>query len=149
MLPTISYKTIIEHQKTFKSLYPCAGGNYFHKLIEFFYDIEHDALTFFKSPIISSNFANISTPFTKQDENILLKTKLITIASLFETRNINEKILFLPCIKSNISSIIRDTSLIDKLNRIVESTKTVFPSECAFNRKRANQFLIPIGTNFF
>ena len=149
MLPTISYKTIIEHQKTFKSLYPCEGGNYFHKLIEFFYDIEHDASTFFKSPIISSNFANISTPFTKQDENILLKAKLITIASIFETRNINEKTLYLPCIKSNLSCIIRDTPLIEKLKRIVESTKSTFPSECVFNRKRANQLLIPIGTNVF
>ena len=148
LLPTISYKTIIEHQKVFKSLYPCAGGNYFHKLIEFFYDLEHEPSTFFQSPIISSNFANISTPFSKRDENILLKSKKLTIASLFETRKINEKILFLPCIKSDLSNTIVDSALINKLIKLIESTQTAFPSECLFNIKRTKQLLIPIGTIF-
>ena len=148
MLPTFSYKTIIEHQNFFKSLYPCAGGNYFHKLSEFFYDLEHEPSTFFQSPIISSNFANISTPFNKHDENILLKTKKLTIASIFETRKIDEKVLFLPCIKSDLSNIIRDVSLINKLSKLVESTKTAFPRDCVFSMKRAKQLLIPIGTVF-
>ena len=148
MLPTLGYKTIVEHQKLFKSLYPCAGGNFFHKLVEFFYDLEHEPFTFFQSPIITSNFANISTPFTKHDENVLLKAKKLTIASIFETRKFEEKILFLPCIRADLPNIIRDVSLINKLSNIVESTKTAFPRDCVFTTKRAKQLLIPIGNIF-
>ena len=54
LLHTFGFQTLIKYQKTFKSIYPCNGGDYFSKAVNFFYELEHDELTFFYSPIISS-----------------------------------------------------------------------------------------------
>jgi hypothetical protein len=139
---------LIKHQKTFKELYPCDGGEYFEKAIEFFYDLEHDKTTSLHSPIFSSNFSNISLPFTKKDEKTLLKANKLTIASILQTRYIGSMILYLPIIKPDLHNTFHDLVLINKLSKVVEAFKPSFPTNNQYTVKKANLVLIPLGTVF-
>jgi hypothetical protein len=148
LLSTFSFQTLIKHQKTFKELYPCDGGEYFEKAIEFFYDLEHDKTTSLHSPIFTSNFSNISLPFTKKDETTLLKANKLTIASTLQTRSIGSMILYLPIIKPDPHNTPHDPVPINKLSKVVEAFKPSFPTNNQYTVKKSNLVLIPLGTLF-
>ena len=127
LLKNFSYQTLLKHLSIFKAIYPCNGGEYFEKAIAYFHDIETNKKTFFHSPILTSHFSNISTPFNKKDVNILEKANKITIASILETREINNKTIFLPQLKANLFQTIPDLALINKLNEVVKAARSLVP----------------------
>ena len=147
LLHTFGFQTLIKYQKTFKSIYPCNGGDYFSKAVQFFYELEHDELTFFYSPIISSNYSNISTPFTLTDERTLISSNKLTIASILTTINVGKNVLFLPIIDSEFKTRLELTepNLVDKLIKVVESLKSSFPKTSCVKVKKSKRFLIPLG----
>ena len=145
LVKSFSFLTLTKHQKIFKELYPCSGGDYFEKALEFFYDLEHDRSTCLFSPILNSNFANIASPFTKNDERVLFKADKYTIASILQSRPIGSKVLYLPILDLNIHKTIPDLALINKLNQVVDAIKPHM-SASIFHKKTAKNFLTPIGS---
>ena len=145
LLKTFSFLTLTKYQKTFKELYPCKGGDYFEKALEFFYNLEHDKSTCLFSPILTSNFANITTPFTKNDKHILSNAKKFTIASILECKKIGAKALYLPILDLNIHESIHDLILINKLQKVVDAFKPCF-SATSFSLQKSKLFLNPLSS---
>ena len=146
IIPTFSFQTLVKNIRIFKSLYPCKGGNYFHKATEYFYNLEHDDLTFFYSPVLTSSFSNLSKPFTKKDEKFLCKNNKLTFASILETRSIGKHILLLPLVNSDFLKIIVDPLLVEKMYSLVNSFNSIFPKTSCFTMKKYKQLLIPLST---
>ena len=140
LLKTFSYQTLLKYINIFKAIYPCNGGEYFDKAINFFHDLEKNKNTFLHSPILTSHFSNIFPPFNKRDEIILEKANKITIASILETREFNNRLIFLPLLKFTLYETIPDLALINKLKNIVKAVGTSVPNT-SFNRKKSTRLL--------
>lgn len=145
LLKNFSYQTLLKYLNTFKAIYPCNGGEYFDKAINFFHDLEKNKSTFLHSPILTSHFSNIFPPFNKRDEAILEKANKITIASILETREFNNKIIILPLLKHTLYETIPDLALIHKLKNLVRVVSPSVPNTSFNNWKHIRLLFKPLS----
>ena len=146
LLNSFSFKTLIDHSKILKLLYPASIHIYFEKACEFFHDLENDKDTFFHTPIFNSQWSNIDDPFTIADQKQLRSMNKITIASIFDTRQIGSKTIFLPLIDSELKTTLHDSSLLIKLEKFISAIKPSFPLDSSFTKSQVRKLKIPLFT---
>ena len=104
--------------KILKLLYPSTNKIYFDKTVEFLKNLEINKTTMLKTTIISSFW---SKPFTKKQMQNLEENSLVTLFDLLEHRIIGDRIMLLPIIRSDISTLVRDVRIVRKLQSYVEA----------------------------
>ena len=145
LLNSFSFKTLIDHSKILKLLYPASIHIYFEKACEFFHDLESDKDTFFHTPIFNSQWSNIDDPFTISDQKQLRSMNRVTIASIFESRQIGSKTIFLPSLDSELKNNLHDyPSLLRKLEKLISAVKISFPLDSSFTKSQVRNLKIPL-----
>lgn len=144
ILQDFSFQTLLKFHRQFKFLYPYGGGDYFEMLSSFLYELGRDESTFFHSSILHSQWSNTVLPFSKPDARLLKKFDLITLSSIFQTKNINHKVLILPILDQNLRAKLNNSQLISKLELFVDSLKDCFPKTNIVEYKDLRRFSKPI-----
>ena len=80
-------------------------------------DLEKDKATLLQTPIVSTLLVN---SFTNAEIQLLKQNSLITFSALLDHRTIGDRIMILPAIRPDISSIVMNINLESKLREYVE-----------------------------
>ena len=137
------HQSVLRYSKAFKSLYPSSSRICFEKLSEYFFDLEKDPCTFLYSPILSSQWSNIQLKFSPNDAKILTNNNLLTIASILETRQIGEKVMFLPILNSDLQCNLNNT-LVTKLEMFISVIKEKFPNLKVYTKSQCRNLKRPL-----
>ena len=93
-MASFGFQTITKFINVFRQIYPSKGGTYFEKACSFFYDLECNSKTMLCTPLTTSHWSNIRTPFNANDEKLLNKCNLFTFASILETVDLCNNVCF-------------------------------------------------------
>ena len=146
MMIDFGSKDMKKYQNSFKSLYPQINTDIFSDSLQYLQKLEKDKATFLFSSITSSVWSQ-NLRFIRNDISALRKGNLFTIASILETRNIGNKVLYLPLIKNELHIVLADTPLLlTKLKFLVDIIALDFPQLDCYSSRVAKSFLKPIIT---
>ena len=143
ILNNFGHHSVLRYSKAFKSLYPSSSRIYFEKLSEYFFDLEKDQSTFLYSSILASQWSNIQLKFSLDDAKTLTNNNLLTIASILETRQIGEKVMFLPILSSDLKCNM-SICLSNKLEMFISVIKEKFPNLKVYTKSQCRNLKKPL-----
>ena len=146
IISNFGFQTITKFINVFRQIYPSKGGSYFEKACSFFYDLECNSKTMLCTPLTTSHWSNIRTPFNANDEKLLSKCNLFTFASILETVDLRNNVCFLPKIKPEIHNLVQNVVLLEKLNNLIEAAKSSIPRTNNYNKAQIKKLNILMGT---